>query len=298
MSDAPFIWRSLLFIPADREEFVSKAHQRGADAYILDLEDSIPLARKPNARAAIADEATLLARQGNDVLVRINADSIQLDLEAIVCDTVKAVVLPKAGEAAAIQDVAGHLDKLERDRGLSPGHTRVIALIEDIHALLRLDEIASSSPRLMAMTLGSEDFSVSSGMTPTISTMLWPSQQVVFACRRAGLYPLGFPASIAEYTDLDLLRRAIALARDLGFVGAFCIHPKQVAILNELFSPSETEVAEAKALLQAFEETKARGVGAFAFKGRMVDPPVVARAREIVKRSESIAGHDRAPGTA
>jgi citrate lyase subunit beta/citryl-CoA lyase len=292
--DTTPVWRSMLFIPAHIEKFVAKAHARGADACILDLEDSVPLASKAVARAAIAPAATAIAAQGVDVLVRINAvddgiETLVADLDAVVDSNVAALVLPKVERAAAVQAVAGRLDALETARGLASGHVRLIAQIEHVRALPNLDEIATASPRLLGMSLGSEDFSVSAGMEPVTEALLWPNQQVAFACRRAGLLPLGFPGSIADYSDAARFERVLVLARQLGFVGAFCIHPDQVVPLNAAFTPPAGEVEAAQELLAAYEIAQREGRGAFSFQGRMVDAPVVARAQELMRRHFAIA---------
>ncbi|MCY1262343.1 Citrate lyase subunit beta [compost metagenome] len=300
MSGAAPIWRSLLFVPAHVEKFVERAHERGADACILDLEDSVPLACKHAARSLVPHAAAAVAARGLDVLVRINTlESGGLaDLEAVVCPALRAVVLPKVAAAEHVRVVAAVLEGLERERGLAKGQVGLIAQIEDVAALPHLDEIASASPRLLGMSLGPEDFCVSAAMQPTPETLLWPSQQVAFACRRAGILPFGFPASIAEFSDLARLRHAVELARQLGMVGAFCIHPAQVEVLNQAFAPNAAEVEYAEGLLAELAQAEAEGRGAFAYRGRMVDPPVVARARETLqrhlatqRRRESAADH-------
>ena len=134
------------------------------------------------------------------------------------------------------------------------------------------------------MILGSEDFSASAGMAPVREALLWPNQQVAFACRRAGILPFGFPGSIADYADLEAFRATIRLARQLGFVGAFCIHPDQVAVLNQELMPSTAEIEEAKAVLAAYEAALREGRAAASHNGKMIDPPVVARAEEILRR--------------
>jgi len=122
-------------------------------------------------------------------------------------------------------------------------------------------------------------------MAPVREALLWPNQQVAFACRRAGILPLGFPGSIADYVDLGAFRDTIHLARQLGFVGAFCIHPDQVAVLNQEFVPAPAEVEEARAVLAAYEAALREGRAAASHNGKMIDPPVVARAEEIVRRA-------------
>jgi citrate lyase subunit beta/citryl-CoA lyase len=286
MSESLPVWRSLLFIPAHVDKFIAKAHERGADACILDLEDSVPLAQKEQARAAVIAAAQAITAKGPAVLVRVNNPwpLTAVDIEAVVCAAVRAIVLPKVEDAVTVQAAAQLLDRLEAERGLAPGHTWLIAQIEDIAALPQLDRIAAASPRLLGMSLGSEDFSVSAGMEPVQETLLWPNQQVVFACRRAGILPFGFPGSIADFSDAPHFRQTIVLARQLGMVGAFCIHPDQVGVLNEVLSPSAEEVEHARGLLAAQAEAEREGRGAFAYRGKMVDPPVVARAREVLRR--------------
>ena len=280
------IWRSMLFIPAHRDDFVGKASQRGADAYILDLEDSVPEAQKEQARGAVVNAADIVAQNGAAALVRINQDLNQAtaDLEACIHPGVQAIVVPKVVSGSQIQALSNLIDKLEAQRGIVAGHTRLIAQIECVHGLGNLDDIAQSCDRLLGMSLGSEDFSASAGMEPTPEGLLAPNQAIVFACRRAAILPFRFPASIADYSDIERFRNTIHFARQLGFVGALCIHPSQVAILNDEFAPSDAEIERARALIDAYEQGLSEGKGAVEFEGSMVDAPVVARARELLLR--------------
>ncbi len=281
------IWRSMLFVPAQIEKFVAKAHTRGADAYILDLEDSVPASRKDVARSMIVADARQVSRSGAAVLVRINQPWTvsQRDLAAVVGRGVRAIVLPKVNCPDYVRAVAQEIDSLEAERDVAAGHTLLIAQIEDVDALARLDEIAASSSRLMGMTLGSEDFSASVGMEPIPAALFAPNQSIVFACRRAGILPFGFPASIADYAEIGDFRATIKLARQLGFVGAFCIHPSQVAVLNEEFAPTPNEIEHARGLVSAYEQALKQGRGAAEYRGKMIDPPVVMRAQELLRRA-------------
>ncbi|WP_439855956.1 HpcH/HpaI aldolase/citrate lyase family protein [Pseudomonas yamanorum] len=280
------VWRSVLFVPAHIAKFIDKAHERGADAYILDLEDSVAPEQKEHARTLVGVAAASIAGRGLDVLVRINEiDCGGLDdLQAAVSMAVVAVVLPKVASAQCVRQVALQLDLLEAELGMPLGHTLILAQIESVTALPLLDDIASASPRLMGMSLGPEDFCATAGMEPTAQTLFWPNQQVAFACRRAGILPFGFPGSIAEFSDLPGLRQNIELGRQLGMVGAFCIHPVQVALLNDVFSPSSTQVDYAVGLLAEAACAEAEGRGVFAYFGRMIDAPVVAQAQELLAR--------------
>ena len=282
------VWRSMLFVPAHVDRFVATAHTRGADAYILDLEDSVPLAHKEEARKKISGGAKLVSQRGAGALVRINSEAelAAADIDATLDVTISAIIVPKVVTQDSVRTIASCLAELERKRDIPDGHTRLIAQIEDVRALPRLDEIATSSPRLLGLSLGSEDFSASVGMDPIPEALLWPNQQVLFACARANVLAFGFPASIADYSDLVAFRRHIQLARKLGFVGAFCIHPSQVSVLNEEFTPSTAEVAQARELIAAYEDAQAQGRSAVEYRGRMVDPPVVARARMVLLRAQ------------
>lgn len=280
-------WRTALFIPVHIEKFVTKAHTRGADAYILDLEDSVPLAQKAEARTCVIPAANTVSQDGAAALVRINlVEELALeDLNAAIDSAVQAIVVPKVESAAQIARLAERIDVLERERGMTYGHTAMIAMIESVDALPYLDEIASSHPRVVAMTLGSEDFSATAGMQPLPQTLLLPNQMLALACRQANIMPLGFPGSIADYSDLAAFRETVIFAKQLGFVGAFCIHPKQVEVLNDVLTPGAEEIADAQGLVDAFEAGIAQGKGAVEYKGKMIDLPVVERARELLRNA-------------
>jgi citrate lyase subunit beta/citryl-CoA lyase len=284
-------WRTALFIPVHIEKFVAKAHTRGADAYILDLEDSVPLELKAQARACVIPAAKTVSEGGADALVRINLDDrfAMDDVEASIDASVKAIVIPKVESAESVRKFADRISQLELEKGLPEGYTAIIAMIESVDALPKLDEIAAAHPRVVAMTLGSEDFSATAGMQPLPQTLLLPNQMLAFACRRANIMPLGFPGSIADYSDIDAFTNTIRFAKQLGFVGAFCIHPKQVEVINSELTPSAEEVEHAEGLLAAFDAGLAAGKGAVEFKGKMIDLPVVERAKELLKNAEAHA---------
>ncbi|WP_363663042.1 aldolase/citrate lyase family protein [Mesorhizobium sp.] len=178
--------------------------------------------------------------------------------------------------------MAPTVSELERERDLPLGRIRFLAQIETPAALQSLSAIASAHPRMVAMALGPEDFSASVGGVPELDFLLTPNLPVLFAARAAGLLPLGFIGSIGEFSDTGVIREAAAHARRLVFVGALAIHPKQVAIFNEAFSPSPQELEWARRILAAEKDATAQGRGAFALDGKMVDSPVIRRAREII----------------
>ncbi|RWO16100.1 MAG: CoA ester lyase [Mesorhizobium sp.] len=277
-------WRSLLFVPAHVPRFVEAAHERGADGVILDLEDSVPQDQKGEARRQLPASVAKVGRNGASVLVRVNRGlrALAADLDAAVIEGVDALVLPKTDSAEWVSEIANAVSELERERNLPLGRIRFLAQIETPGALQRLATIASAHPRMVAMALGPEDFSAAVGAAPEFDLLLTPNLSVLFAARAAGLLPLGFIGSIGEFSDTHKLREAAAHARRLGFAGALAIHPTQVAIFNEAFSPSAQELEWARRVVAAENDAATRGLSAFSLNGKMVDPPVVRRAHEIL----------------
>jgi citrate lyase subunit beta/citryl-CoA lyase len=286
----PPVWRSLLYVPANVERFIEGAHRRGADAIIVDLEDSVPAAQRPRARLDLQATAASVARGGADVVVRINRPWRQtiLDLEAAISPRVQALAVTKVDSPDHVRLVAEVVGELEAERGMPVGMTQFIVMIETAAAFFRMPEIAAADRRVVAMTLGAEDFALSVGMLPEAEGLFLPKQQLAIAARAAGVMPLGFIGTVADYQDLDAFRRTVQRSRRLGFLGASVIHPSQVPILNTEFAPSAEEVASARRIVAAYEEATAAGRGSIAVDAKMVDVPVVARAQQTLRRHAAI----------
>ncbi len=290
-ADGTWVWRSLLYVPAHIERYVEKACGAGADAVILDLEDSVPLGEKDRAREQVGKAADRLSQAGMGVVVRINRELRRAvrDVEAVVRPSVRAVAVPKVESAAHVRLLSEAVAELEREQGMAEGSVRFIALIESPEALGQLDGIARSDPRLVALILGTEDFASATGMDPDGEGLLHAKIHLVFAARAAGLVPLGLAGSVANYKDLERLRSAARRARSLGFEGATCVHPVQVPIVNEAFTPGPEEVQRAERLMAVYKEAVGQGRGAVEFEGRMVDAPMVHRAARLLERHRWIA---------
>jgi len=279
------VWRSLLYVPAHVERFVERAHTRGADAVILDLEDSVPRPYKEEARRRACQAIGQLAQAHVDAIVRINS-SLRLavrDLEAVVQPGLVAVAVPKTLGAVHIRMLSAAVAELEAERGLAIGSVRFIGMIETIDALCQAAEIAMADPRMVALILGTEDFSAEAGMDPDGEGLLHAKLQLVLAARAARVLPLGLAVSVADYADTARLAEIARRSRRLGFEGATCVHPSVVPVLNEAFSPSRDEVQDARRLVEAYEQAAAQGTGALSVAGRMVDEPAVRRARRLLE---------------
>lgn len=284
------VWRSMLFVPAISDRFVESALRQPADVLQIDLEDSVAPEQKDMARQRVAAIADRFAQAGYDVLVRVNRSWRLLvrDLEASVRHSVHAVTLPKVPDASAVRAVAEILSELEQGAGLPIGHTQIIAMIEDAEGLHNMADIAAAHRRVRGIIVGAEDLAVSMRMAVSEDSLYLPNVMAVAAARRAGVSPIGFIGSVADFADEAEFRLKVERARRLGFEGAFCIHPKQVPIVNAAFAPDPGELQHAEALLEEFGRQLALGRAAFAFKGRMVDLPVVEQARALVARAAAI----------
>jgi len=285
--------RSLLYVPASSERFIAKAHEREADAIILDLEDAVVPAQKSAARARLATAVPSVGQRGAAVFVRINAEEElwRLDAEAAARAGVFGLLVPKSRDAGMLQHLAAMLEKLERRTGRS--QVALVPMIEDAGAVLDARAIASATPRVLGLVAGGEDLATALDAEPTLETLYLPKLLVHLAAKAAGVRSFGLLRTVADYGDLAAVEKSAREARALGFDGASCVHPSVVPILNRAFSPSGEELDRASRLIAAADEAKARGEGAFAFEGKMVDEPVVKRARALLERAG--AGSARGP---
>lgn len=282
------VWRSMMFVPVNVTKYVEKAHTRGADAIILDLEDSVPLEEKKRARGMIADAARQVSRNGADVVVRVN-QPLELcvrDFEAAISPEIKALILPKIDSASHVRLLAELADRIEAGKGMAIGHTKFMILVETAEAFPRLDEIAKAHRRNIAISLGAEDFALSTNTLPDPDVLLYPKQRVAIAAHAAGILAMGIIGTVANFNDEEGIREAIRKSRRFGFLGSSCIHPKVVPLLNEGFSPTPEEVAAAERVVAGFEEAMAQGRASITVDGKMIDYPVVERAEKLLALAE------------
>jgi citrate lyase subunit beta / citryl-CoA lyase len=274
--------RSLLYVPAHAERFVAKAHERGADAIILDLEDAVPAGEKRNARTALAGAVPAVSRNGALVFVRVNARD-EADAEAACRAGANGLLVPKTRDPESLRELGAHLDKIEREAGRQPMH--LVPMIEDPGAVFDARAIGAATPRVLALMTGGEDMATALGAEPTPEALRFPKMMVHMAAKASGVLSLGMIRTVADYRDTEAVGRAAREARELGFDGASCIHPSVVPILNAAFSPLPEEVDRATRMIAAAEAAAAQGKGAFVFDGKMVDEPVIIRARALLLRT-------------
>jgi citrate lyase subunit beta / citryl-CoA lyase len=271
--------RSALFVPGTRDDFVAKADTRGADAVIFDLEDSVAEGRLDDARELVGGWIhDRTSRVGPVVCVRVNAlpeARLDGDLDAIVHDAITVVVVPKITHEDEVVEVAEALAHVEGRRGLRRGHVRIWPLVETAEAVQRADRIASASPRVAYMGGGTSrqgDIARALGFrwTPEGLETLFVRSKVLVDVRAAGVpNPIsGLVSNLADPSDLETFARQ---SRGLGYEGLMVIHPAQVALVNDVFSPTDEERRDAREMMTALADAEARGLGAVTHRGRMID---------------------------
>ena len=277
--------RSYLYVPADREDRLARAAARGADALILDLEDSVPAAGKDRARRLLAGWLAGQREAGCELWVRINPSTAAEDIAATAGPLVAGVVVPKA-EPALLAEVSRLLAEAENARGLAPGRLGVLPIVETARGLQSVAEVAAS-PRVVRLSLGEADLAADLGvwLSPDRAELLPVRLQVVVAAAAAGIgAPVG-PTS-TDFRHADALRDSTRALLALGFRARSAIHPAQLPVINAVLTPSAAEIARAGRLVAAFEAAQRAGAGVFTDEdGTMVDVAVVRSARDILARA-------------
>jgi citrate lyase subunit beta/citryl-CoA lyase len=280
------ILRSPLFVPGNKANMLDKALGFKPDAFIPDMEDSVPAAEKANARTTIAAHLPRLAASGVPVIPRVNSlDTgwIEADLAAVVGPSIVGVSVGKIRNAADISTVSQLIAKLERSAGVTVGTLRLIPWIETAEAIVNVGAICRASERIVAVAFGGEDFTNDLGLErlEDESQLAYARQALCVAARAAHVLALDTP--YFKLRDPGGLRESSLRAKSIGFKGRFAIHPEQLAALNECFSPSAAEIAHAERVVAAYEEAEARGRASTSLDGWVIDVPVVKRARALLE---------------
>jgi len=284
--------RSYLFVPADSERKLGKAADAGADALILDLEDSVTAAARPAARELARD----YIEGRENVWVRINSiDSAdaELDLAGIMPAAPTGIVLPKPRGAEDVQQLAALLDVLENQHGIEAGNTKILAICtERPEAIFTLGAYAGASARLRAMSWGAEDLSAAVGASSNRAadgSWLAPYELARSLClfAAAAAEVAAIDTVFTDYRNDEGLANYAAKARRDGFTGMLAIHPAQVAIINRAFVPTTAEIERAERIVELFDENP--GAGALGLDGEMIDRPHLVQAQRILQLAKRLA---------
>ena len=278
--------RSLLYIPGNNPGMVQNCGIYGADGVLLDLEDSISIDEKMAARKLVKHALLSLDFGSVEKVVRINgADTpfFRGDLAEIVPAGPDAVRIPKIDSAKDVQLADEIISELEEKNGMRPGSVRIQAMLETARAVVHAPEIAESSPRIIGLTLGGHDLAADLGITVTPEgfELLYAKSAVVMAAKSAGL--LAFDTVFTNIDDQEGLRAETLRAVSLGFTGKAAIHPSQIEVIHEAYTPDEKDFKKAVRIVRGAQEASRQHHGAVAVDGRMVDAPVVAQAERILE---------------
>ena len=265
-----------------------KALDLAPDAYVPDLEDSVPAAEKESARSVVSGILPELARAGPLVVPRVNdmkSGLLEADLDAVIGPHTFGVSVGKVGTAGEVDAVSHLMAMAERQKGLEPGSTRLVLWLESALAVVNAYAICSASARTVAAAFGAEDFTNDMYIQrrDDDAEIAYARSAVSVAARAAGVLALDTP--YFRFRDSDGLREDALEARMLGYRGKFAIHPAQIDVLNEVFSPSQAEIDHARRVVESFEEAERAGRGSTSLDGEVVDIPVVKRARNLLLRA-------------
>lgn len=289
------LYRSLLFVPGNRPDWMDKALRFRPDAVILDLEDAVPNAEKAEARPLVRAGIARLAARQVPVLVRVNGLNTGLmadDLEAIVTAGLGAVIIPKLERAEEVLKVDAWLELYERKGGLPLGTVEIMALPETARGIMNAYHLLTACPRVgnIVAGIGSRSGDITKAMgykwTPAGLETLYMASHMLMAARAAGIeYPIA--GGSLEVSDTAIVRAQLQRAREIGFRGTVVIHPTAVAIANEIFAPTKAEIEWNKGLLRAMADAERAGRAAVSYDGMMVDYAHTRNALDLLHQAEA-----------
>ncbi|HEP4394490.1 TPA: citrate (pro-3S)-lyase subunit beta [Streptococcus pyogenes] len=276
--------RTMMFVPGANAAMLRDAPLFGADSIMFDLEDSVSLKKKDTSRALVHFALKTFDYSSVETVVRVNGlDSCgALDIEAVVLAGVNVIRLPKTETAQDIVDVEAVIERVERENSIEVGRTRMMAAIESAEGVLNAREIAKASKRLIGIALGAEDY------VTNMKTRRYPDGQELFFARSMILHAAraaGIAAIDTVYSDVNNtegFQNEVRMIKQLGFDGKSVINPRQIPLVNEIYTPTEKEIDHSKQVIWAIREAESKGSGVISLNGKMVDKPIVERAERVI----------------
>mgnify|MGYP002474508577 FL=1 len=276
--------RTMMFVPGNNPGMMADAHIYGPDSIMLDLEDSVSMMEKDTARLLVYNALKTIDYGDTEMVVRINPLNTpygKKDIEAVVKAGVHVVRMPKTETADEVREVEAEIEKVEREIG-AEGRTRIMAAIESALGVVNAYDIAISSPRMMGIALGAEDYcaNLKTQRSKEGDELRLARETIVVAARAAGIDALD--TVFSNLNDMETFRREVEYIKTLGFDGKSIINPRQIEVVNEVFTPTEKDIEKAKAIVAAIKEAEKKGSGVIALNGKMIDRPVVIRAERTL----------------
>lgn len=279
----------MMFVPGNNPGMMADAHIYGPDSIMLDLEDSVSMAEKDTARLLVYNALKSVDYGDTEMVVRINPLNTpygKKDIEAVVKAGVHVIRMPKTETADEVREVEAEIEKVERELGCL-GRTRIMAAIEGARGVVNAFDIATASDRMMGIALGAEDYcaNLKTQRSKGGDELRLARETIVVAARAAGIAALDTVYS--NLNDMDTFRAEVEYIKTLGFDGKSIINPRQIEVVNSVFTPTEKEIEKAKAIVAAIKEAEAKGSGVIALNGKMIDRPVVIRAERTIQMAKA-----------
>lgn len=276
--------RTMMFVPGSNPGMLRDATLYGADSVMFDLEDSVSLKEKDTSRALVHFALKTFDYSSVETVVRINGlDTCGAqDIEAVVIAGVNVIRLPKTETAEDIQAVEAVIEEVERRYGIPVGRTKMMAAIESAEGVLNAREIAKASDRLIGIAIGAEDYvtNMKTRRYPDGAELSFARSMILHAARAAGIAAIDTVYS--DVNNEEGFQNEVRLIKQLGFDGKSVINPRQIPLVNAIYTPSEKEIQNAKEVIWAIREAEAKGSGVISLKGKMVDKPIVDRAERVI----------------
>ena len=294
------ILRSMLYVPGNNVKLINKALSLSMDAVILDLEDAVPVQAKEAARNNIKEYLGHFKNTGLYVFVRVNSFGTGMtddDLRAVVNKGLDGIILAKTETEEEIDGVDAMLREYETRSGLEIGRIKIVPLIESARGVMDVYAIVRSNSRIEVAAFGAGDYLRDleldiTSISPEQTELLYARSHIVNSCKAAGVMPVDTPY-LLSLQDTDRFMNEVAIAQKLGFSGKQCIHPAQIPVINQAFSPSEEKVAYSLRLVAAFDEAEKQGSGAISFEGKMIDRMSYAQAKQLLSRQKEISDREK-----
>lgn len=274
-----------MFVPGNNPAMMQDAYIYGPDSIMLDLEDSVSMAEKDTARLLVYNALKTIDYGDTEMVVRINPLNTpygKKDIEAVVKAGVHVIRMPKTETSEEVVEVEREIERVEKELGCV-GRTQIMAAIESALGVVNAYAIATASKRMMGIALGAEDYcaNLKTQRSKDGAELALARETIVVAARAAGIDALDTVYS--NLNDMETFRREVEFIKTLGFDGKSIINPRQIEVVNEVFTPKQKDIDKALAIIAAIKEAEKKGSGVIALNGKMIDKPVVTRAQRTVE---------------
>ncbi len=275
----------MMFVPGNNPAMMQDAYIYGPDSIMLDLEDSVSMAEKDTARLLVHNALKTIDYGKTEMVVRINPLNTpygKKDIEAVVKAGVQVIRMPKTETAEEVVEVEREIERVEKELGCV-GRTQIMAAIESALGVVNAYAIATASPRMMGIALGAEDYcaNLKTQRSKDGAELQLARETIVVAARAAGIDALDTVYS--NLNDMETFRREVEFIKTLGFDGKSIINPRQIEVVNEVFTPTQKDIDKARTIIAAIKEAEKKGSGVIAVNGKMIDKPVVIRAQRTIE---------------